>query len=245
MLSTTHNQAATPLAQRFADLSARIAAAAAAAGRSDAPPLLLAVSKGQPAAVIREAMALGLSQFGENYVTEALPKMAELAAHALVWHFIGRIQSNKTRILASRFDWVHGIDRASLAQRLSEQRGHFQAPLNICLQVNVLAEASKGGVSPAELPALIEAVRNMPRLRLRGLMCMLPYAAPLALQHQGFAEMRRLLEQAVAQGTPLDTLSMGMSDDFEPAIAEGATLLRIGTGLFGERSAAAVGRALE
>ena len=245
MLSTTHIPPVDTLAERLSSLRARIAAASAAAGRAAQLPLLLAVSKGQSVAVIRQAAALGLTDFGENYVTEALPKMTELAAAGLSWHFIGRIQSNKTRILASRFDWVHSVDRASLAQRLSEQRGHFQSPLNICLQVNVLGEASKAGVSPSELPALIESVRALPRLRLRGLMCMLPYAAPLALQHQGFGELHQLLQQAVTQGTALDTLSMGMSDDFESAIAEGATLLRIGTGLFGSRSQAAVSADLE
>jgi len=212
-----------------------MAAAAVAAGRNPDDVTLLAVSKGQSAARIREAAGLGLRSFGENYVAEAVPKVQALADLGLDWHFIGRLQANKTRPVALHFDWVHGVDREPIARRLSDQRGHFVPPLNICLQVNVLGEASKGGVTPAELPALIDAVRDLPRLRLRGLMCMLPYEAPEALQREGFGCLRQLRDEAAARGILLDTLSMGMSDDLEAAIAEGSTLVRIGTALFGER----------
>lgn len=218
-------------------LHGRIASAALAAGREPGEITLLAVSKGQPAERVRAAANLGLTDFGENYVTEALPKMAQLTDLALRWHFIGRIQANKTRIIASQFDWVHGVDRAQLAQRLSSQRGHFATPLNICLQVNVLGEASKGGVAPEQLPALIDAVRGLPRLRLRGLMAILPYEASAAAQAEGFGRLRQLLQAARGQGVALDTLSMGMSADLEAAIAHGSTLVRIGTALFGPRDA--------
>mgnify|MGYP006286370035 CR=1 FL=1 len=235
MLSSPQNPS---LADRLAALRARIAAAATAAGRDAADILLLAVSKTQPEARIREAADLGLRSFGENYVTEAVAKISQLEPLGLEWHFIGRLQANKTRPVAMHFDWVHGVDRIALARRLSEQRGHFAPPLNLCLQVNVLGEASKGGVTPAELPALIDAVMELPRLRLRGLMCMLPYAAPQALQREGFGQLRTLRDAAIARGIPLDTLSMGMSDDLEAAVAEGATILRIGSALFGARATA-------
>jgi pyridoxal phosphate enzyme (YggS family) len=224
--------------QNLAAVRARLHGAASAAGRDPATVLLLAVSKGQPADRVREAAALGLASFGENYVAEALQKIQELAPLGLDWHFIGRLQANKTRPVAAHFDWVHGVDRPQIAQRLSAQRSPATPPLNICLQVNVLGEASKGGIAPADLPALLDAVKDLPRLRLRGLMCMLPHDATAALQHEGFARLRQLLEDAAARGIPLDTLSMGMSDDLEAAVAEGSTILRIGTALFGARAAA-------
>jgi pyridoxal phosphate enzyme (YggS family) len=237
MLSTAQNPPEYDLASRLANLRERIALAAGTADRDARQITLLAVSKGQPAARIQAAAALGLTDFGENYVTEALPKIAQLAGQGLRWHFIGRIQANKTRVIASQFDWVHGIDRLQVAQRLSAQRGHFAAPLQVCLQVNVLGEASKAGVAPADLPTLIDAVRPLPRLALRGLMCMLPYEATLAVQAEGFGCLRQLLEAARARGLALDTLSMGMSDDMDCAIRQGSTLLRIGTALFGPRDA--------
>jgi pyridoxal phosphate enzyme (YggS family) len=237
MISTAQISPDPLLEATLSALRARIAIAAATAGRDPAQITLLAVSKGQPAGRIRAAAQLGLTDFGENYVTEALPKIAELSDLPLRWHFIGRIQANKTRVIASQFDWVHGVDRAQLGQRLSSQRGHFVAPLNICLQVNVLGEASKGGVAPQELPALIRAVRDLPRLRLRGLMCILPYGASVATQADGFGRLRQLLEDAGREGTTMDTLSMGMSDDLESAVEHGATMLRIGTALFGPRNA--------
>jgi len=245
MLSTPQNSPDPDLACNLDTVRARIARAAATAGRDPAQIQLLAVSKGQAAERIRSASLLGLTDFGENYVAEAVPKMGQLASLGLTWHFIGRIQANKTRMIASVFHWVHGVDREQVAQRLSDQRGHFLAPLNICLQVNVLGEASKAGVSPAELPALLDAVHGLPRLRLRGLMCMLPYGADTGLQREGFGRMRQLLEAAQARGIALDTLSMGMSADLEAAVAEGATLLRIGTALFGPRSATTVAARVE
>jgi pyridoxal phosphate enzyme (YggS family) len=226
------------ISRNLASVRARLGRAAADAGRDPATVLLLAVSKGQPADRIREAAGLGLASFGENYVAEALQKIQDLAPLGLDWHFIGRLQANKTRPVAAHFDWVHGVDRPQIAQRLSDQRPPSAPPLNVCLQVNVLGEASKGGVAPADLPSLIDAVKDLPRLRLRGLMCMLPHDAPVAVQHQGFARLRALREDAAARGIPLDTLSMGMSDDLEAAVAEGSTILRIGTALFGARAAA-------
>lgn len=239
MLSTTQNSTVTDLAGNLDDVRGRIARAAAAAGRDPDALLLLAVSKGQPSERIRSAAGLGLKDFGENYVAEALPKIHALVPLGLTWHFIGRVQANKTRPIAANFDWVHGVDRVEIARRLSDQRGHFAPPLNICLQVNVLGETSKGGIAPDALPALLDAVREFPRLRVRGLMCMLPHGASADLQHEGFGRLRSLLNAAVAGGAVLDTLSMGMSADLEAAVAEGSTLLRIGTALFGQRAAAA------
>ena len=238
MLSTAQNSLLAPLAANLAPLRQRMAQAATLAGRDPGALTLIAVSKGQSAECIGAAAQLGLRDFGENYVAEALPKIAQLASQGLCWHFIGRIQANKTRIIASHFDWVHSVDRSEIARRLSSQRGHFLSPLNLCLQVNVLGEASKAGVTPDELPALIDAVQGLPRIRLRGLMAMLPYEASPALQAEGFGRLRQLLEAAQARGFLLDTLSMGMSADLEAAIQQGATHLRIGTALFGERSAA-------
>ena len=238
MLSTPQNSPDPLLAGKLDTVRARITAAAAGAGRDPVGIRLLAVSKGQSADRIRAASGLGLTDFGENYVAEAVPKTMQLAALGLTWHFIGRIQANKTRIIAAHFDWVHGIDRLQVAERLSSQRSHFALPLNACLQVNVLGEASKAGVTPAGLPALIEAARALPRLRLRGLMCMLPYGADPATQREGFGRLRQLRDDAAARGTALDTLSMGMSEDLEAAVEQGSTLLRIGTALFGPRAAA-------
>lgn len=242
MLSTPQNSPYTGrLEKSVAALRRRIAAAAAAAGRDPEDITLLAVSKGHPVEAVRAARDLGLEDFGENYVDEALPKIAELArdGRAVRWHFIGRLQANKTRHVAQHFDWVHGIDRLRVAQRLSAQRGHYQPPLEVCVQVNITGELTKAGVAPADCPALLQAVAALPRLRLRGLMCMLPYQATAAEQATGFGELRRLLENARATGLPLDTLSMGMSDDLEAAVEQGSTMLRIGTALFGPRPGAA------
>ncbi len=239
MLSTPHiPQSGTPLHDRFETVRARVDAAARDSGRDPASISILAVSKGQPAARLREAAALGFTAFGENYVAEALPKMRELEGLALDWHFIGRLQANKTRPIATHFAWVHGVDRLDIARRLSEQRSHFAPPLNVCVQVNVLGEASKGGVAPDEVAGLLAALGPLPRLRLRGLMCMLPYGAPALQQHEGFGLLRRLRDASVADGITLDTLSMGMSNDLEAAVAEGSTILRIGTALFGARATA-------
>jgi pyridoxal phosphate enzyme (YggS family) len=211
----------------------RISSATAAALRNVDSVTLLAVSKAQPANKVREVAQLGVRDFGESYVQEALDKIEALRDLSLTWHFIGRLQANKTRSVAASFDWVHGVDRLKIAERLSEQRPFHASPLNVCLQVNIAGEASKGGVTPAELPALATAVAALPRLKLRGLMCIPPDEDDPS--RHWFASMRRLLEALNAAGARLDTLSMGMSGDFESAILEGATVVRIGTALFGTR----------
>lgn len=230
---------ATPdaaLAARLAAVRARITRATAAAGRDVRSVTLLAVSKGQDVARIRQAMALGLTGFGENYVDEALPKIQALEGSGASWHFIGRLQANKTRPVAQHFAWVHGLDRLRIAERLSAQRPHFAPPLNICVQVNVDADPGKAGVEPEAALPLARQVAQLPHLRLRGLMCMLAHEASPAAQHAHFGRLRQLLDAARAADLPLDTLSMGMSDDMDAAIAEGATLVRIGTALFGPRT---------
>jgi pyridoxal phosphate enzyme (YggS family) len=216
----------------------RISRAAQAAGRDPAAITLVAVSKTQPAGSIRRAATAGVTDFGENYLQEALPKMDALADLPVRWHFIGAIQSNKTRPIAERFDWVHAVDRASIARRLSEQRPFHAAPLNLCIQVELVPEPSKSGIAPAEVPALAGAIRGLPRIALRGLMCMPPPQRHAAEQRALFGRLRALLHDMNALGFALDTLSMGMSGDFEAAIAEGATLIRVGTALFGARPAA-------
>lgn len=217
-----------------------IAAAAQAAGRPREAVRLLAVSKTFPFEAVLEAMQTGQRAFGENYVQEGVDKIAALAAAApdagLEWHFIGPIQSNKTRPIAENFDWVHAIDRLKIAQRLAEQRPPGLSPLNVCLQVNISGEASKSGVAPAELPALARAVAALPQLRLRGLMAIPEAQTDAAKQHLPFAQLRLLYEQLQQDGLPLDTLSMGMSGDLTAAIAEGATIVRIGSAIFGQRS---------
>ncbi|MHB8354312.1 MAG: YggS family pyridoxal phosphate-dependent enzyme [Burkholderiales bacterium] len=200
------------------------------------PVTVLAVSKGQSTAIIREAWAVGQRAFGESYVQEALEKQAQLQGLALEWHFIGPVQSNKTGPIARHFQWVHGVTRLKIAGRLSEARQEAGLPpLNVCVQVNLSGESSKAGVVPAEVATLVAAVTGLPGLRLRGLMT-LPEATPdIALQHQRFATLRRLQTTLNEQGYALDTLSMGMSQDFASAIAEGSTIVRIGTTIFGER----------
>ncbi|HAC68616.1 MAG TPA: YggS family pyridoxal phosphate-dependent enzyme [Pseudomonas sp.] len=220
------------IAENSATVLERIAAASRTAGRDPATVGLLAVSKTKPAAALREAAGAGLRDFGENYLQEALDKQLELADLPLVWHFIGPIQSNKTRAIASHFDWVHSVDRLKIAQRLAEQRPPERGPLNICLQVNVSGEASKSGCHPDELPALATGVSQLPNLRLRGLMAIPEPTDDPASQRAAFARLRTLSE---ALNLGLDTLSMGMSQDLEAAIAEGATWVRIGTALFGAR----------
>jgi PLP dependent protein len=215
----------------------RIASAALHYGRNVDSVTLLAVGKGQPAATLAAAAALGLRDFGENYLQEALPKLEALRELGLTWHFIGQVQSNKTREIAAHFDWVHTIDRARVAQRLSEQRPPGRAPLQACIQVRLGAEPGKGGVEPAGAADLVAAIRELPGLRLRGLMSVPPAETTLAAQRAWFAQLRGLRDalQAGVPGLALDTLSMGMSGDLEAAIAEGATLVRIGTALFGPR----------
>ncbi|OIQ82055.1 hypothetical protein GALL_361560 [mine drainage metagenome] len=206
-----------------------------AAGRPAGEVQLLAVSKTMPAAAIREAFAAGQLRFGENYVQEAVEKMAELADLPLEWHFIGPIQSNKTRPIAEHFDWVHGISRLKIAQRLNDARPDHLPPLQACIEINVSAESSKEGVAPAEVLQLARAIELLPRLRLRGLMAIPAPTRDIALQRQSFRMLRELLLSLNQQGLHLDTLSMGMSHDFPAAIAEGATIVRIGTAIFGAR----------
>ena len=224
------------LPDRVQEVRERVATAVASAGRSVDSVTLLAVGKGQPAATLRAAAALGLTQFGESYVQEGLAKMAQLRDLPLTWHFIGRLQANKTRPVAESFSWVHGVERLKIAQRLSEQRPYHAPPLNVCLQVNIAGEQSKGGAGPDELPGLAAAVAELPRLRLRGLMCLPPEETDPARQRHWFAALRALRDSLNQGGAALDTLSMGMSGDFESAIAEGATVVRIGTALFGPRN---------
>ncbi|MCE0734568.1 YggS family pyridoxal phosphate-dependent enzyme [Halomonas sp. G15] len=226
------------ISESLAAARQRLADALQQAGRPLANARLLAVSKTKPAAMIREAWHLGQRDFGENYVQEALDKQDELADLAgIVWHFIGPLQSNKTREVAERFAWVHSVDRVKIARRLNDQRPEALPPLQVCLQVNISAEASKSGVSLDELPALAEAVLAMPRLRLRGLMAIPAPAEGLDAQRAPLARLRQALEGLRERfpEAPLDTLSMGMSDDLEAAVLEGATLVRLGTAIFGAR----------
>jgi hypothetical protein len=225
----------TSISEQLQAIRARIAEAARLAGRSPDTVSLLAVSKTHPPDRIREAFSAGQTRFGENYVQEALDKMAVLSDLPLEWHLIGPIQSNKTRLIATHFDWVHGVDRLKIAQRLNEARPPHLPPLDVCIQVNVSGEASKSGCQPAELPALAKAIAGLPHLRLRGLMTIPEPTSDIALQHQRFRMLRTLFETLQREGLALDTLSMGMSNDFPAAIAEGATIVRIGTAIFGAR----------
>lgn len=220
------------IAENIAKVGARIREAAQASQRNLQDIGLLAVSKTKPADAVREAHAAGLRDFGENYLQEALEKQAALSDLPLIWHFIGPIQSNKTRPIAEHFDWVHSVDRLKIAQRLSDQRPAHLPALNICLQVNVSLEASKSGCGPEELPELARAISALPNLRLRGLMAIPEATDDIAAQHAAFARLRQLRDDLALN---LDTLSMGMSHDLEAAIAEGATWVRIGTALFGAR----------
>ena len=220
------------IADNIGLVSQRIRAAADAVQRDASSIHLLAVSKTKPAQAVREAYAAGLHDFGENYLQEALGKQADLTDLPLSWHFIGPIQSNKTRAIAENFAWVHSVDRLKIAQRLSEQRPADLPPLNICIQVNVSGEASKSGCTPADLPALATAISALPRLKLRGLMAIPEPTEDRAEQDAAFATVRDLQASLNLQ---LDTLSMGMSHDLESAIAQGATWVRIGTALFGAR----------
>lgn len=197
---------------------------------------LIAVSKTQPPERVREAFEAGCRDFGENYVQEAVDKIDALADLGATWHFIGRLQTNKAREIAARFDWVHGVDRLRAAEALGRARPAGRGPLNVCLQVNISGEASKGGVAPQEVPALARQVAAVPGIRLRGLMGMAAPDVEAAAQRAQFATLRRALEGLKAEGFDADTLSMGMSQDLEPALAEGATLVRIGTAIFGART---------
>ena len=213
----------------------RIERACTASGRPVDAARLLAVSKSFGAGSIRAAAEAGQSAFGESYVQEALDKRAALADLALEWHFIGPVQSNKTRDIAAHFDWVHGVDRLKVAQRLSDARHPAASPLQVCVQVNISGEASKSGCDPAQAQALCAAVAQLPRLRLRGLMGIPAPMAETRDAHAPFRELRVLFENIRASGLPLDTISAGMTDDLEIAIAEGSTLVRVGTAIFGQR----------
>jgi pyridoxal phosphate enzyme (YggS family) len=216
-------------------IRAQIALAADVAGRDPAAVTLVAVTKDKAAEYVRAAATLGVTDFGENYVKEALGKMDELAGLPVQWHFIGALQSNKTRPVAERFAWVHSLDRMSVARRLSEQRPFHAPSLNVCIQVALVDEPGKGGVEPAALADLAHAVAALPQLKLRGLMCLPPPLPDEDARRKLFARLRRHLEELNSEGLGLDTLSMGMSADFQAAIAEGATHVRIGTALFGSR----------
>jgi len=223
------------LPERIAAVQERVARAAAGAGRSAQSVTLLAVGKAQPMEWLAAAAGCGLQHFGESYLQEALAKIAALRERELIWHFVGRVQANKTRAIAQAFAWVHTLDRLRIAERLAAQRPFHAPPLNVCLQVNLADQHTKGGVTPAELPALAAAVAGLPRLSLRGLMCIPPQETEPARQRAWFARLRELLDGLNAAGARLDTLSMGMSGDFEAAIAEGSTIVRLGTALFGPR----------
>lgn len=224
------------IADNIENVRSEIAIACEKSRRAPQDVQLLAVSKTRSADEIREAATAGLSAFGENYLQEALEKIEALEDLNLEWHFIGPIQSNKTRPIAEHFDWVHSVDRLKIAQRLSDQRPFHSPDLNLCIQVNVSGEESKSGCSASELSELARAIARLPKIRLRGLMAIPEPTDDLDLQHQRFKEVRALFDQLRAELPELDTLSMGMSADLEPAIEEGATIVRIGTALFGPRN---------
>ena len=226
----------TSISERVQAIQLHIQQAAQTAGRTADEVHLLAVSKTQPAARIREAWAAGQHAFGENYLQEALDKMKDLADLPIEWHFIGPIQSNKTRPIAEHFHWVHGVARFKIAQRLNDARPDHLPPLNVCIEVNVSGETSKEGVTPLEVPELAHAIGTLPRLKLRGLMAIPAPGNDTAQQRRQFGMLRQQLASLNSQRFALDTLSMGMSHDFPAAITEGATIVRIGTAIFGPRA---------
>jgi len=213
----------------------RVRLAAEKSQRSPEDICIVAASKTRSADTIRRAYENGLRNFGENYLQEALKKIVALNDLNLIWHFIGPIQSNKTRAIAENFDWVHSVERLKVARRLSEQRPQNLPPLQICLQVNISGEASKSGALPEELPLLVEEIKTLPQLKLRGLMAIPAATTDEKQQQQAFSRMRALLEQLQSAVPGMDTLSMGMSADLEAAIAQGSTLIRVGTDIFGPR----------
>ena len=228
----------TTIATNLQAVRERIRRAAHSAGRSPSAIALIAVSKTWPADKVAEAHACGQHAFGESYAQEALAKIARLAHLPLEWHFIGPIQSNKTRGIAERFQWVHSVEREKVAIRLNDARPAGLPPLNVCIQINVSGQASKSGVPPGDELAVARAVATLPRLRLRGLMAVPEPTPDAGLQRRRFARLRELKEGLEAAGFALDTLSMGMSDDLEAAILEGATMVRVGTAIFGPRQKA-------
>ena len=224
------------ITDHLGQIRARVTQALHSCDRDETDLTLVAVSKQQSAASVRELFANGVTDFGESYIDEALPKLADLADLDIVWHFIGRIQGNKTRPIAEHFDWVHSVDRERIARRLAEQRPYHARPLNVLIQVNLADEPQKGGVSRAAAAELADFIRAAPRLRFRGLMGIPPAASSDEELHQYFAELAALRDELSHSATDGDILSMGMSQDFEIAIAEGSNCVRIGTALFGPRS---------
>jgi pyridoxal phosphate enzyme (YggS family) len=224
-----------PIEQQLAQVHARITQAEQRFGRSAGSVTLVAATKTCSVSAIRTAIACGQRAFGENYLQEALSKIEELKSENLEWHFIGPIQSNKTRDIATHFDWVHSVDRLKVAQRLSQQRPPELGPLNVCLQVNISGEDSKSGTAPEELAKLAKAVTEIPQLSLRGLMTLPALSSDFEEQRRPFHALHQLWNELRQMGLELDTLSIGMSDDLEAAIAEGATLVRVGTAIFGSR----------
>ena len=222
--------------ENFRKIQDLLVQAAREAGRPADAVRLLAASKRQPAETVLEAADAGQRDFGENVVQEALQKIAQCGRDDLIWHFIGRLQANKTRPVAEHFDWVHTVDRLRIAERLSSHRPYHAPALNICIQVNIDAEASKSGIPPDQLPDLAIAIDELPRLRLRGLMCLPAMRQDFDAQRRPFARLRHLSEALQQSGLQLDTLSMGMTADYVAAIHEGATIVRIGTALFGPRN---------
>lgn len=225
----------TTIASNLQAVRDAVAAAAITAGRHTDEVSLLAVSKTFPPVALREAYQAGQTRFAESYVQEALDKIAALNGLAIEWHYIGPIQSNKTRPIAENFSWVHSVDRLKVAERLSEQRPAHLPPLQVCVQVNISGESSKSGVLPLEVDALARDIAKLPNLKLRGLMSVPAPSDDVAAQRAPFAQLRQLRDRLNLQGLQLDTLSMGMSHDFPAAIAEGATIVRIGTAIFGDR----------
>ncbi len=219
----------------IAKVQQRIAEAEKKYGRKPGSVQLMAVSKTRPAALIRTAAECGLTELGENYLQEALDKQQELADLELIWHFIGPIQSNKTRAIAEHFDWVHSVDRFKIAQRLNDQRPKAMTPLNICLQVNISGEATKSGLKLAQLEGMMEQLAALPHIRVRGLMAIPQATDIIEQQHRAFAQLAVALQRLQQKHPNMTTLSMGMSKDMEAAIAEGATIVRIGTDIFGPR----------
>jgi len=227
----------TTIQARLKSVRQRIESACRQAHRAPGSVLLLAISKTFSAASIRDAYSAGQRSFGENYVQEGVEKITKLADLDLDWHFTGPLQSNKTRQVAAHFDWVHAVDRLKIAQRLSQARDPQQMLLNVCIQVNLSGESTKSGVSTNQVRALARAVSALPHLRLRGLTTIPEPTDDVAVKRARFAELRRLLETLNTEGLELDTLSMGMSSDLEAAILEGATIVRVGTAIFGSREA--------
>lgn len=223
------------IAQGLAEVRESIRRAEQEFGRPEGSVALLAVSKTRPPGDIRAAASLGQRDFGENYVQEALRKIRALADPALHWHFIGAVQSNKARDIAGSFQWVHTLDRLKIARRLNDARPESLPPLDVCIQINVSGEGTKSGIPPQQLPEFARAVAELPRLRLRGLMALPAPAQDFEAQRPPFQEMRRLLVKLNGEGFSLDTLSMGTTQDLRAAVAEGATMVRIGTGIFGAR----------